>query len=134
MPDWKEEITKQLAGLNLSPAREAEIVEEVAQHLEDRYRELLAGGATEAEARRIALEEISEEELLAKGLERVEHQVAQEPVVLGAGERNAHPRQIFGRTCAMALRMLAQEPRLHRRGGHYARAGDRRQHGHLHFG
>ena len=89
MPDWKEEITKQLAGLKLSPAREAEIVEEVAQHLEDRYREFLAGGTAEAEARRIALEEISEEKLLAKGLERVEHQVAPEPVVLGAGERNS---------------------------------------------
>ncbi|MGD0227894.1 MAG: permease prefix domain 1-containing protein [Terriglobia bacterium] len=87
MPDWKEEITQQLAGLKLSATREAEIVEEVAQHIDDRYRELLAGGATEAEARRIALEEISAENLLAKGLDTVEHQVAHDPVVLGACRR-----------------------------------------------
>ena len=42
-------------NLKLPPAREAEIVEEVAQHLEDRYQELVAGGATEAEARRSRL-------------------------------------------------------------------------------
>ncbi len=87
MPEWKQEITQQLAGLNLSATREAEIVEEVSQHIDDRYRELVTGGATEEESRRIALEEISEEKLLAKGLERVEHQVAQEPVVFGAREK-----------------------------------------------
>ena len=52
MSDWKREITRRLTRLKLSPTREAEIVEEVAQHLEDRYRELLAGGATEADAHR----------------------------------------------------------------------------------
>jgi hypothetical protein len=34
MPEWKDEIKNRLAGLNLAPAREAEIVEELAQHLE----------------------------------------------------------------------------------------------------
>src|SRR6476619_4245450 len=34
MLDWKAEIRRRLAGLNLSPTRELEIVEEVAQHLE----------------------------------------------------------------------------------------------------
>jgi len=85
MPDWKEEITSRLASLKLAPAREAEIVEEVAQHLEDRYRELVAGGATEEEARRLALEELSEEGLLARGLLRVEEEARQEPVVPGGG-------------------------------------------------
>ena len=45
MPDWNEEIRKQLADLNLAPAREAEIVEELAQHAEDRYQELQSSGA-----------------------------------------------------------------------------------------
>jgi len=35
MPDWKPEIRRRLAKLNLSPAREAAIVEELAQHLDD---------------------------------------------------------------------------------------------------
>ena len=51
MRDWSGEVLRRLASLNLPPAREAEIAEEVAQHLEDRYQELVAGGATEDEAR-----------------------------------------------------------------------------------
>jgi predicted permease len=84
MPDWNEQIRKQLADLNLAPAREAEIVEELAQHAEDRYRELQSGGATEAEARRIALDEIEGHELLASELRAVERTNAPPPIVLGA--------------------------------------------------
>jgi len=36
------EISKPVERLNLSPAREAQIVEELAQHLEDRCKDLLA--------------------------------------------------------------------------------------------
>ena len=58
MPDWKDAIRQQLAELKLAPTREAEIVEELSQHAEDRYRELQSGGATELEARRVALGEL----------------------------------------------------------------------------
>ena len=44
MPDWKQEIRQRLASLKLDPTREAEIVEELNQHLKDRYTELRAGG------------------------------------------------------------------------------------------
>jgi len=37
MPDWKEAVRERLRGLNLEGAREDEIVEELAQHLGDRY-------------------------------------------------------------------------------------------------
>ena len=47
MPDWKPEIQRRVAPLNLVPAREAEIVDELSQHLEDRYQELLASGQSE---------------------------------------------------------------------------------------
>ena len=36
MPDWKTEIMRRLAPLRLEPQREAEIAEELAEHLEDR--------------------------------------------------------------------------------------------------
>jgi len=85
MSDWKDPIRRQLADLHLAPAREAEIVEEFAQHAEDRYRELQSGGTSEAEARRIALEEISNRELLAGELRAVERTNAPEPVVCGRG-------------------------------------------------
>ena len=50
MPEWKDEVRKRLSRLNLEPAHEAEIVEELAQHLEDVYQRSLRAGATEAEA------------------------------------------------------------------------------------
>ena len=57
MPDWREHIRQQLASLNLAPAREADIVEELGHHAEDRYRDLRAAGVAEAEACRIAVNE-----------------------------------------------------------------------------
>jgi putative ABC transport system permease protein len=88
MSDWKAAIRQRLASLKLAPVRESEIVEELAQHLDDRYHESLRGGSTESEARSAALLELSEGRLLARGLSRVEHQVALEPVILGSGRRN----------------------------------------------
>lgn len=83
MPEWKQEIRQRLANLKLEPAREAAIVEELAQHLDDCYAELLAGGATSAEAYQQSLAELSESELLAQELRRVERQVAPESNELG---------------------------------------------------
>jgi hypothetical protein len=72
MPDWKNQVRKRLAKLNLAAPREAEIVEELAQHAEDRFRELRSGGASEREARRAALEEIGGKEQLAGELRATE--------------------------------------------------------------
>ena len=55
MPDWKPHIRSRLASLQLSPSRENEIVEELSQHLEERWRELVAGGTSADEATRLAL-------------------------------------------------------------------------------
>src|SRR5580658_2827448 len=44
MPDWREEITKRFSSLKLNPTREVEIIQELTQHLEDRYHELVSGG------------------------------------------------------------------------------------------
>ncbi len=44
-----------MAGLELSPLREHEIVEELSQHLEDEYDNLLRGAVTEPEAYAAAL-------------------------------------------------------------------------------
>jgi putative ABC transport system permease protein len=50
MPDWKPTIRARLAKLSISPTREREIVDELTQHLDDRWRELVARGATPDEA------------------------------------------------------------------------------------
>jgi len=109
MPKWKEEITRRLAPLKLAPAREAEIVEEVAQHLEDSYQELVVGGSTEDEARRMALEELRDEDLLARGLRRVEQDVPQEPIVPGGEGGNNFLASIW-QDIRYGLRLLRRNP------------------------
>src|SRR5262249_61398877 len=87
MPEWKQEIRRRLANLKLEPAREAAIVEELSQHLDDYYEELLASGALQAEAERRTRAELIESELLAQELRQVERQGAQEPLALGTSRR-----------------------------------------------
>src|SRR5437762_1061501 len=87
MFDSRQEIRQRLSALKLAPTREAEIVEELAQHVEDRYHEQLARGATEAEAKSAALAELRENDLLAKELRRVERRVNTEPIIVGANGR-----------------------------------------------
>ncbi|MGH9751335.1 MAG: ADOP family duplicated permease, partial [Blastocatellia bacterium] len=88
MPEWKQEIRRRLANLKLGPAREAEIVEELSQHLEDRYAESLATGATPEEGSRAALAELNERDLLTQELRRVERTTDQDPIVPGARRIN----------------------------------------------
>jgi putative ABC transport system permease protein len=109
MPDWKEEIRKRLAGLKLDPAREAEIVEELSQHLEDRYRELLADTATEEEASSEALAELSES--LRQGLLGVERQVSREPVVLGTNRAGNMIADLW-QDLRFGARMIKKNPGL----------------------
>src|SRR4030095_174682 len=83
MPNWKTEINRRLAGLKLEPMREQEIIDEISQHLDDCYQELLAGGGTPEESHRAALAELNESNLLQQELRRVERTVWRDPVVLG---------------------------------------------------
>src|SRR5499426_712407 len=66
MPDWSQHVRPRLSGLRLSPTREAEIVEELSHHLEDRYRELIAGGMSPDEATQVALADFRDGNLLAR--------------------------------------------------------------------
>jgi putative ABC transport system permease protein len=87
MPNWKQEVRERLAALNLSPIREAEIVEELAQHLEDRLEEIRSTGATEQEAYRAVRRELRDGQVLARELERIERPMPPELVILGASTR-----------------------------------------------
>src|SRR5262249_37184329 len=84
MKEWKKAIRKRLVGLMLAPQRETEIVEELSAHLQDRYNELLSAGETVDQARRTALAELSDGQLLARELARTERPFPTEPVVFGA--------------------------------------------------
>jgi predicted permease len=107
--DWKREIAGRLAGLKLAPTREAEIVEELAQHLEDRYADLLSGGATPEEASCAALAELSESDLLTQELRRVERPAPRESVLLGSNRRNFMLGDIW-QDMRHAVRTLGKSP------------------------
>jgi putative ABC transport system permease protein len=64
MPEWIRHMRWRLAPLALSPAREAEIIEEMSQHLDQRYEELRNYGRDDADARRQVLEELDRRVLI----------------------------------------------------------------------
>jgi putative ABC transport system permease protein len=109
MPDWKAEIRERLAGLQLAPTREAAIVEELAQYLDDYYAELLASDATEAEAYRQTLTELHGSELLVYELGHLERQAAPEPIVLGTNRRTNMIAALW-QDLRYGARMLLKQP------------------------
>ena len=109
MPEWKQEISERLANLKLEPAREAEIVEELSQHLDDRYAELLANGATSEDASCAALAELSDAESMAEELRRVERQMPQEPIVWGTNRRSNMITSLW-QDLRYGVRTLAKAP------------------------
>jgi predicted permease len=64
MPEWIQHLRSRLAPLALSPAREAEIIEEMSQHLDQRYEELRNNGSDDAGARRQVLDELDRHVLI----------------------------------------------------------------------
>ncbi len=109
MPEWKEEIRQRLESLKLQPAREAEIVEELSQHLKDYYAELRANGAKPEEALRVALAELGASESLARELRRVERPVEQELIVLGTHRRMNMIADLW-QDLRFGARMLMKKP------------------------
>ena len=84
MPDWAGEVRTRLSSLQLSPTRESEIVEELSQHLDDRWRELIAGGASPEEATQLTLAQFRGGDVLAKYLAPLRQAHAASSVTLGA--------------------------------------------------
>lgn len=108
MPEWKEEILRRLAPLKLTATREAEIAEEIAQHLDDFYKEMLVRGVAEAEARRAAMKELSSGDLLERNLRPLEKATARDSVPLGGGSG-----EFWGglaQDVRYGLRILAKSP------------------------
>ena len=127
MPEWKQIIREKLAGLKLDPRREAEIVEELAQDLEQRHADallrLLSNGLTESEAidqaQRHALAELESSELLARELERIERpatpallrdQVGLDNAIIPGREGRANMFADFWQDIRYGVRMMFKSP------------------------
>jgi predicted permease len=81
---WAREVRARLSSLQLSPTREAEIVDELSQHLEDRHRELIAGGMSADEATRVALADFQTGNVLSQQMISLRQAHAGEPVAVAA--------------------------------------------------
>ena len=71
MPDWNKLVRERLGPSRLTHAQEAEVVMELATHLEELYKEQLALGMSESQALERVLTQDVRWQLLAKNIERV---------------------------------------------------------------
>jgi putative ABC transport system permease protein len=107
MPDWAKEVRSAIAGLNLEPTREADVVEELGQHLRDRYEEMLIRGVDANQAYQTLHAELEDGRLL-KGLASTIAR-AHEPLAAGSTGQ----AKLFGglgRDLRYAMRQLWQSP------------------------
>jgi predicted permease len=118
MPDWAEFVRARLRLRNVRPEREAEIVEDLARQLDDAYREALANGVSELDARGAAEQHVSDWDALSQSLSASE--VAKMPALTAmqnrAEERDLRERGRFSwftdfcGDAIYALRMLRKSP------------------------
>jgi predicted permease len=107
MHDWKELIRERLQPLRLNASAEADLTEELAQHLEDQYREALSGGADEDEAYSKAIAELKDVEALR--VQERRHVQRRDAVPVG-DSRRGNPIADLGRDLRYAVRTMRRSP------------------------
>ena len=108
MPDWNDQVRPRLARLRLSPAREGEIVEELSQHLDQRYEELLAKGHSVEDATRLAIDELLEPDALANHMRTLRQAHVPPPIAPGA-PKSSLVRDL-GQDVRYAMRTVRKQP------------------------
>jgi predicted permease len=107
MHDWRKEIQPFLEGLKLDPTRELEIIEELNQHLNDKYDELLKGGYSPEEAHKSVVEDLSGGKL-AEELKRILR--AKPPQVVLGEQQKENWLSGIGKDLRYGLRLLRLNP------------------------
>jgi macrolide transport system ATP-binding/permease protein len=87
MPEWQSELRSRLATLRLNPAREAEIIEELSQDLQERYDALRRSGVSDADAHRLVVEELLEPDALARHMQPLRQAHVPPPITPGTPSR-----------------------------------------------
>jgi predicted permease len=109
MPDWKVLIRQRLAPLGLNANRESELAEELAQHLEDHYRELRSGGASDREAYEGTLAELEDMSPLRTRVQAGQRLPKHDHVPAGDNGGRGVIRDV-GRDLRYALRTMRKSP------------------------
>jgi putative ABC transport system permease protein len=104
MPDWKGIVRHRLAALKLEGSKESEVFDELAQHLEDRYEELLQSGISAARRGAHRHRAIEHQPLAGGSLSRARHR-----------RRPNRPRgraisRTCSTTCGSRFRGMRQKP------------------------
>ncbi len=103
MPEWKRLVRERLASLHLKAEAEADVAQELEQHLEDTYRALLSAGASEEEAYRKTLAELDDTHPLHTAFKRSDYMPA----------KDHNPRNLFEdfwRDVRYAFRSMRKSP------------------------
>ena len=107
--DWRAEITTRLASLRLTPEQETDLADELAQHADDRFQELRAGGASDADARRAVMKELDDEDGLAARLAGIVRRGAPRGPALGVSTSGTIAGQV-PQDVRYALRAMRRSP------------------------
>jgi putative ABC transport system permease protein len=109
MPDWKNLVRQRLAPLGLTTPAETDLVDEVAQHLEDLFRELRSGGTGPEEAFRQAMAQLDDLYPLRAGLERNQRMPKNNPVPAGDSSQGNFV-EALSKDLRYALRGMRKNP------------------------
>jgi predicted permease len=111
MRDWRACVRRLVSRAKLDSVTEAEVVEELVQHLEDRYNDLLASGLPEQDAEQAVLAELRDAEQFRDAL-RARRQ-STTGVALGHQPEPKRRWSMFaniGHDLAIAIRMIRSKP------------------------
>ena len=107
MENWKALVRARLAPLAVDPAREADIVDELAEHVAEHYTELVASGVPESDAIGRALAPLDDPAHVAAEIARADRPRAAAPLP-PAGRSNVVVD--IGRDALYAARLLRRTP------------------------
>jgi putative ABC transport system permease protein len=105
MPDFKTTLKRRLADKRIDPTLHLAVIDELAQHLDDRYRALVSQGMNTAEAERATLQELDDESL-ERELARAERLRILPPPPLGNPPDRAGLLSHWGQDVRYAARSL----------------------------